>query len=349
MARDTTVKAGIQSAKGTALTSGLLCGRMTDIGMGFAPEYSGEDVAEFACSGGGTVRPTSLKTAPRLTSYTVPHSYGAFLYPDLIGVWLLMSGYQVSTTTDSPVSGANTHVFTLGTETAQKWGTVLVEIGTGGTWERRSVDTKLTEIAISSSQEAVTYTVTGTGITLNDAAGTETHTAEAEEKMLQKVSSGDGIAVTINGDLLIETTPSTRPYQTHNITHSMPLTPEPGNYQITKADFENDGITLSGSLEGIEIDATLYEELVYYGGSAVAENVAAGSVVQKWESAGYVTGTTPYSLTMNAASVWFNLGEELISATAGNGKIRTNVAWAMVDDTTTPITWTLVNGVDAYV
>lgn len=348
MATEQTIKAGIQSAKGTALTTGLLCGRFTDIGAGLTAEYSGEDVSEYACAGGATVRPTQRKSSRRLTGYTAGLGpLSAFLYPDLIGVWLLMSGYQVSTSADTPVSGAHTHTFTLGTESAQKWGTVLREIGTGGTFEQRSTDTKVTEISISSAQSEVTYSVSGIGITYDDAVGTETHTAESEEKLLQKVSSGDGIAVTINGTLYVETTPQTRPYLTHNITHAMPLEPEAANYAITKADFENQGIDLSGSMD-IEVDKTIHDEVWYNGGSAVSEDVATGSVVQKWESAGYITGTTPYSLTMNASSCEFPIPEN-ISATAGSGKIRVELGWWLVDNVTTPITWTLINGVSAYV
>ena len=347
MATTSTLKTAVQGAKGTAESTGFICGIYTEIGAGIEPERSGEDTFEYSCAGSGG-RPTAQAAIPSLVGYTTTHSYSAFLYPDMIGNWLVGAGFDVSTATDTPVAGANTHTFTIADEGSAKWLTLLRTIGTSDI-DHRYTDTRVSQYEISDSRTEVTQTISGTGIKEDDAAGTETSSDETNVKILQRVASGDGILATVGGTTIIETDPAlVRPYQDATFTIENPLVPEDGIYQLEKADLNQSGIRVYHTLNGVEIDNTLYN-LIHRGGAAgtaISEDVATGAVTKKLESSGYITGTTPYSITITMPTVFWTI--DGIPTASGGENIRVNLRAEMYEGGSEPCTIVLVNGVTSY-
>lgn len=343
MATNATVKAAVQgSGQGTAATTGFYCGILREIENGIEAEYA-EQVYEYSCAGANT-RPTSQKSGDTLQVYAPVHTYSGFMYPDLIPIWLRGAGFAVTTTANTPVTGAHSHAFTIEDLANWDWLTVLHAMSD---YEHRTVDARVASLAFTDSQTEVSYSVGLVGLLENEATGSETSTNETGARLLQRVSSGDGIAVTAGGELLVETTPVTRPYQSHTFTITNDFTREPGLYTSVYSDLVPK-MTVTGTLEGIEIDADMYDVLWRggIGNTSISQTPVTGSVVYSLESSSYITGTTPYKITVNLASCGFKMGQN--ARATGGEKIRTNLDYYMIDNTTTPLTITVINGVSSY-
>ena len=90
-----TMKLAKQASKGTAATTGFICGRYTQSSLASVLSYI-EAQGEHHC--GINVRPTLRKSLSRVGGYIVPFGAQGFLYPDTIGVIAQGLGFGINST-----------------------------------------------------------------------------------------------------------------------------------------------------------------------------------------------------------------------------------------------------------
>ena len=89
------MKLAKQASKGTAATTGFICGRYTQSSLASVLSYI-EAQGEHHC--GINIRPTLRKSLSRVGGYIVPFGAQGFLYPDTIGVIAQGLGFGISST-----------------------------------------------------------------------------------------------------------------------------------------------------------------------------------------------------------------------------------------------------------
>ena len=164
-----TFKVAKQASKGTPASTGFVTGMMThsELNPGI------DKITKTAEHGVTYSRATAHKTPSRRGSYLARGSYRGYLYPDLLGMMLLGTGFGVTTT---GASANKTHTFKLANRDAYSWLTVLHALD--GNKERRASDVRGTRLMIDGTPDGVMLEGDFVGLTLGEAAGTETTTAE---------------------------------------------------------------------------------------------------------------------------------------------------------------------------
>ena len=89
------MKLAKQASKGTAATTGFICGRYTQSSLASVLSYI-EAQGEHHC--GVNVRPTLRKSLSRVGGYIVPFGAQGFLYPDTVGMVALGLGFAIDST-----------------------------------------------------------------------------------------------------------------------------------------------------------------------------------------------------------------------------------------------------------
>jgi len=329
------MSAAVQAAKGTPATAGFVTGRhtMSEIAP---PEF---DVIEVVDEHGGTIatRVTSKKSADERTSYIGRFSGEGILHPDFIGMLLVGLGFGVSTTGTT----SKTHTFTLADADAMKWLTLLHKVGTGAAEFERSLSdarTRLLELRLTPRESR--YTFEGSGLVLDAAAGTEDTDAEVSDVLKPTLGSR---SFTIGGTEI--TTDLIR-----EATHRFELTLDEEDFalwQAGRADLPPDALRITGSLNGIDISEASYQKLVNggIGNDTPSLTTVTGALDIRHDSSTFVTGTTPYSLRIQIPKVQYTMTPFRAS---GRDKVRFGIDYEMIDDSSTPITVTIVNNFAGY-
>jgi hypothetical protein len=335
-----TFKLAKQASKGTAATTGFITGMMTR--SSFLPAL--DIITKTAEHGVGYSRATAHKTATRRGSYLGRGSYRGYLYPDLFGLLLLGNGFSVTTT---GASANKTHTFKLAARDANPWLTALWNAD--GNNELRGTDVRGTRLVIDGTPDGVTVEGDIVGLTVGEAAGTETTTAEdtagemlPTEGTLTLVYDPAGTPVTV-----LETpTDSLAQVQ---LTINNPVDENDRSiHRFARANINQTGVDVLARLGGMEIDWDIYNRILNgsTAGTSPSTDTAVFSLTYSFESAANITGTAvPYSVTVTIPRIEFTLDD---FAADGDSLITWNAAGRMIDNVTDPITIALVSKKASY-
>ena len=335
---------GKQSAQGTGATAFTL-GRM--MLSGSTPRWT-EDQAKDEHIGINE-RPTAQKSAPVRVGYAVPVKANWRLYPVLIGNALLLAGFKVTTTPNSPETGLYSHVFTLADRDELLWGTAYHAIGEGtlgsARYARVVKDVRLSKLAINSSiKNGLAVESEGMGILDAAAAGTETLTGEPNAALNAAKGTFD-----LTSSDIIEA--SFGIPQVHNVTVTNPLGEDEGQLHThLLQDLPLLGLGITGQMQGLPWAIAQWKDLLYASGVAPSANtlmLPEAAITWSYESSEDVpTKANPYSLTIAIAVATVRMEALDIS---GQGKVKISCNYEMVDGAAgDPITVTLVNDKPSY-
>ena len=336
-----TFKAAKQASKGTAATTGFVTGMLTR--SSFLPAL--DNITKTAEHGISYSRATAHKTATRRGSYLGRGSYRGYLYPDMFGLLLLGTGFSVTTT---GASANKTHTFKLAARDANPWLTVLWNAD-GGANELRGVDVRGTRMVIDGTPDGVTIEGDLVGLTVNEAAGTETTTAEdtagevlPTEGTLTLVYDPAGTPATV-----LETPTDT--LAGVQLTINNPVDENDRSiHRFGRANINQTGVDVLASLRGLEIDWDIYNRILNgsTSGSTPSTDTAIFSLTYSFESSANITGTAvPYSVTITIPRLELNLDD---FAADGDSLVTWNTTGRMIDNVTDPITIALVSKKTAY-
>lgn len=336
-----TMKVAKQASKGTPASTGFITGMLTRSTM--LPAL--DRIEKTPEHGVAVARATAHKTPTRRGSYIVRGGYRGYLYPDLFGLWLLGTGFAVTTT---GASANKTHTFKLANRDAYSWLTVLWNAD--GNNELRGTDVRGTRLMIDATPDGlVTYEGDFVGLTMGEAAGTETTTAEdtlgemlPTEGTLTLAYDPAGTPVTV---LSTPTDSLTRA----QLTIANPLDENDRSiHRFARANVNQTGVDVTTLLEGLEIDWDIYNRIVNgsTSGTSPSTDTAIFSLTYSFESAANISGTAvPYSVTITIPRMELDIDD---FAAEGDSLITWNTAGRMIDSVTDPITIALVSKKTSY-
>ena len=332
-----TFKVAKQAAKGTAASTGFITGLMEQSGM--SPRF--DQLAQSAEHGIAIARVTDHRSPTQYGSYAVGGPFRMNFYPHLIGRLLQGCGFGVSGA-GAGAGAAKTHTFTLATRANHHWLTMLSLIGDE---EKRATDCRLTGLQFAASPDELKVSGNYLGLTYDDAAGTETTTAENTTKLVPSVGS---LVLTVNSVDIVDTATDTLSRFTMDIANPLDEA-DRSVFRFKRVDLPQVGLGVTGSIEGIDLDYATYDELIRAGASSgePSAQVATGSLIWKVESATDIpTDTVPFSFEVTLASIEVTLDDFTAD---GSNMVRWNTRYRMIDNVTTPISIALVNTMATYV
>jgi hypothetical protein len=326
-------KVGKQAAKGTGINTGMMCGMLTM--SGFNPDFDElDDLQEHGCRTVSVDRATAKKSATDRAGYIVRGRLGGYLYPNLIGRMLHMAGFKPTTTTLA--TGVYRHVFKLSTRSDYLWFTVLSKIGDR---TRRAVDCRASTLNIESSLRGINWTADILGLSTGTAPGSETGTDETLVKMLP----GSGELTIMDGATTVFSS-ATDTVQSMALKIANPLDDaDQSLFAFTRAGLEQQGVDITGSLRGLDLDYSSYYDLLV--GATPSASVAVLDIDWKWQSSVEFVATYPYSLRVEIPAAEMTLDDFEAS---GNNIVRWDTQFRMLDNQTDPVLITLVNAVSSY-
>ena len=330
------MKVGKQSAKGTPVNTGLICGMLTQSGLNTDFDEL-EDQAEHGCRTVSVDRATAHKTPTDRAGYIVRGSARGYLYPKMIGMMLVGAGFTPVSTLVT--AGVYSHVFKLSVRSAYSWLTVLSKIGDR---TLRAGDVRVDSLAIEANTKGINWTAGLLGMSMGTAPGSETGSDETLVKMLP----GEGTLTIMDGATTVFTD-STDTLQSMLLNIANPLDAEDQSlFQFTRADLAQQGVDITGALRGLEVDySTYYDLLINGGGVTPSASVAVLDIDWKWESAIEFVTLYPYSLRVEIPQAEMTLDD---FQAEGTNIVRWDTMFRMVDSVTDPVTITLVNGTASY-
>ena len=332
-----TFKVAKQASKGTAPTTGFITGLMEQSGM--SPRF--DPLAQSAEHGIAVARVTEHRSATKYGSYAVGGPFRMNFYPHAIGRFLQGAGFKV-TGAGSGAGAAKTHVFKLAERADHHWLTFLSLIGDEA---KRATDCRLTALNFAASPDELKVSGNYLGLTYDDAAGTETTTAENTTKLVPSVGS---LVLTVNSVEIVNTATDTLSRFTMDIANPLDEA-DRSVFRFKRVDLPQTGLGITGSIEGLDLVYANYDELIRAGAASgePSSNIATGSLVWKVESATDIpTDTVPFSFEMNLGSVEVTIDDFTAD---GANMVRWNTRYRMIDNITDPAIITLVNTMSTYV
>lgn len=329
-------KVGKQAAKGTGINTGLICGMLTQ--SGFNVDFDElDDLQEHGCRTVSVDRATVHKGTMDRSGYIVRGNLRGYLYPKMIGLMLVGAGFTPTSTLVT--AGVYSHVFKLSVRSAYSWLTVLSKIGDR---TRRAVDCRVNSLAIEAATGGINWTAGLLGLSEGIAPGSET----GSDEVLTKLLPGQGELTLMDGATTVVTsTTDTLSGLTMNIANPMDEEDQ-SLFAFNRADLQQQGVDITGKINGLELDYSGYYDLmVYDGGVSPSPNTAVLDLDWKWESAIEFVTNYPYSLRVQVPQAEFTLDDFLAE---GNNIVRWDTSWRMIDNVTDPVTITLVNATAAY-
>lgn len=322
-----------QASKGTYATTGFVGGIMQESGGQPAYVYS-ESGAEH--SGGATTRTTNRKSAARRESQLEEFDGKQWLYPELIGTLLRGIGFGVSSVNNTT---HRTHTFTMANIDLHAWLTVLTRFGEGAAqFERRIRDGRLNALNITGGvREGLSVDFSGLGLLEQAALGTETVANEPNVRF--QSSEGAMTTFTVAGQAITATFKGLELRIANDLSREELVMFAYGN-----SDLPSQGYEISGVLRGLEVEKDVYKHFNWGGvaGTAPAEAMPVGALAFTLETPTVIpAAAVPYSLGISVPSVEYRIGN---FRARGSELMRFDLAWNMIDDSSTPITATLVNG-----
>jgi len=330
-------KAVKQAAKGTALTTGFICGMLTRSSL--FPRFDlAEKGAEHGC--GGLDRATVHRSPSMRSSYMAVGSARGALYPDLIGVLLCGAGFTPVTT---GAGTDKTHTFKLSLRSAVSWLTVLETIGDE---TLRGTDMRVEQLTVEAKPEGITFDAALKGLKIDYDAGSETNTAETNVELLPSLGTCT-VAFDPAGTPATMVSGSTDYLTGASFQIANPMDDERSLWEFRRGDLPQRGVDITGRVEGVALNYDNYERIINGADAATdpSASTAICSVAMTWQSASYITGVVPYSLTLSVPRAEVSIDDFVAE---GDSIVRWNFNWRMIDNTTDPVVITLVNAKTSY-
>ena len=327
-------RVGKQTAKGTAATA-----YTTALAEMSAMNARRDAIQQTAEHGIATTRTTDHKSVTQFGSYLVTGSLRQGAYTTALGLLLLGSGFKVTT---SGAGAAKTHTFKIANRDELTWLSILSTIGDTA---RRGVDCRVNTLGFEFAPDTARYNASFLGLTLDNAAGTETFTTEDTNKLNPAVGS---LVLTVGGQSIVNT--STKTIQRFTMDIANPLSEdERALFTSKRSDLPQTGLGISGKIEGLELDyTTTYPYLMRNGlttGEPYMEAAKGSLVVQIKSPANIATDSVPYMFEITLGSIEVTLDDFQAES---NNIVRWNTSYKMIDDVTDPAIIKLVNTKTTY-
>lgn len=322
----------VQSAKGTAATTGFHAMRLTRSSAQPVFDYE-EAMNEHT---GVHQRASNRQSTPDRISQRFDIGTDGLLYPNAIGTLFVGLGLNVSTADQTTYKR---HTITKANVDAAKYLSFMHALLPGAArFERKIKDVRLTQLQFAASRTNIRVTTDMIGLDEATAAGTETVAADVNERILP-----------VTGSSTFGTLALGEP-RSHTITFTRPVDEEDQKqHSFARADLPETGFEVNGEMMGLDLSFNTYKKLAWggTGGTAPDTLVVTDTLVTLWESARDISGAVvPYSLKIALAKAEFRLGN---FEAQGDGIVRCDANYRMIDDSAgAPVTATLDNGVASY-
>lgn len=238
------------------------------------------------------------------------------------------------------------HTFTLAAADSEGWLTAYDYLGETSGFDRIVKDIRLSQLTFTAENTGIVVAGTGLGLTMADAAGTETFTAEVDKAL----SQANGTFAITNSGITNATLGVPR---SHVLTLDNPLDEsEQELHSMNRATLSPTGKTISGTLTGLVFSENLFSEFYWGSAAGTAPVVNIPSVTDltwNFQTPGNIStaAAVPYKCTFLLPVTQFAM--QPFDSTGG-GQIVVDCAYTMVDAlSAAPITVTLQNDTASYV
>lgn len=334
-------KVGQQSGKGVPATD-LVCGTMQMSGFNSTRDPVNKG-GEHGCPV-GVDRATAHRTTTRYASYIVNGAFRGFLYPDMIGYWLLGAGFVVTTTAGSGAgAGTYSHVFTLAARTALPW--LSVEDQTGSK-NRQATDVRVNRLTFTANNQGLRYDGTWQALTEGEVPGSG----------ITIVNEDTAEILTTRGSMVVNYDPDGTPVTMlggeelgFTLVISNPLnTDQQRLFTFGRSDLPQNGLDVTGTIEGLNVDYNNYERIHNggVGGDVPSDKCAIAKIDTTFQAGELIAATAiPYSIRFEIPHAEVDISD---FQAEGTNLIEWNFPYRMVDDSVTPIRITLINALPTY-
>lgn len=338
-------KIGKQSAKGTPAATGFICATATSSYLRPRIDRVTRD-PEHGCNV-STGRVTAKRSPTRRNGYVAAGGLTMAAYPRAIPRLLQSLGFTIATTNNTT---HYTHVATLAVRPNWPWMTLLRTLGSK---ELRATDVRASQVTFNAANDnqGARFEATFMGLELDDAAGTETHTAESIYELLPVAGNIDVLVDPGGADLQVAQYGGAQVARAVTMTFDNPLDEEQrALFQLKRADMPPTGFSVNGAVNGVDIDYDLYEQ-IYNGGVGETDISALTALMSydvQFESPENIPGAAvPFSMRVQVPDTEVLLSDDSFNA-SGNNTVAWSFEYEMVDMSTTPITVTVVNDHASY-
>ncbi len=244
----------------------------------------------------------------------------------------------VAVAVTTPGGSRYAHVFTLSDRADVAWLTALTEIGAR---ERRVTDVRVSRLTFEAGTQGIRANGTFAGITEDNAAGSETHT---EETLVELLPSEGSLTIKYDPDGANTTIFSSASDTLNRLTLDIANAVDEQDtslFRFTRAGLEQQGVDVTGRVEGIDVDYDTYDMMIRGGTGGADPHPEPGifSLTWTWQSA-ILIDATPYSMAVSIPYAEMTLDD---FSAEGSNVIRWNSAYRMIDLSGEPITITLTN------
>lgn len=327
---------GKQASKGTASTT-LFKALATTSGLGARFDMREPRLEHPAAS----TRATKIKTAQQRTSYLAEVSDVTFaMYPKFFPMALLACGFQISTVNNTT---HYTHTCTIGTPAAHKWMTAAWNVDeSDGAFVTRGVDMRATSLAIAITPDEIMNTLSLLGLKMEPMSGSPTYTSEGTTEVVPW--NWTRTTLTIGGYTISERIRSVN----LNIENTL-REDDRAVGETVRTSLGQQSIGVTAEFADVNISDDNYEAYFYgaANGSTVSLGAVTGAIDTKWTSDSNISGAAvPYSVQIAIPSVSWEM--TTMPQASDDSFVTLGLTASMVDDSSTPITITVVNDVSAY-
>jgi len=326
---------GKQAAKGTASTT--LYKTLATVSSIGATYDEREPPLEHPAA---ATRATARKSAIKRPSYMSNAKATFILRPKFIVPALLAAGFQVSTTNNTT---HYTHVCTLGSSAAHKWMTAAWSVEeSDGAFTPRGVDMRATSLNLAVSPDQIEGSIELRGLTLNPMSGSPTYVTEQADEIAPWNMTRTTLSM--NSYAVVERIRSMEFAVANTMREDDRAIGETARTALAQQ-----SIDISLAIGEVNISDDIYEAF-HYGasaGSTVDLDAVTGAIDILFESDDNISGASvPYSLQLAIPSVSYTMDTE--PEASGDELITVGLTAYMIDDSSTPITITVVNNVASY-
>lgn len=291
-----------------------------------------------------TVAGTSfaVATPTSRTGYLVPWTSTFLLRPRFLPAALQALGFTVTTTANTPETGAHTHVCTVDADADVLWMSAFHNIG-GSTATRAGIGARAERLSITASNESISCDLSGTALVETNVSGSPTYTSEVANEILPTIGS---ITCNLDSGGSISTV--------RGITAEIANVLKTGSeekplFQSSRDSLDRESIDLTGALQGVDFTFNLWKEIIRgsTGGTNPSLVVSTGDLNYTFSSAANFVGATPYSVEVDLPSVQYDFPTDGARNNADD-LVRVDISYRIIADVATPITITVINDVASY-
>lgn len=340
---------GIQPALGTPASDNFFT--LLAQTSGLVPQFDEATKPAEHGAGVSNTRPTAKRSRTTRTGHLGEGEFNMALYTRALVPLLVGAGFTLTTVNNTTYY---THTLKIAPKANAKWLTFLREWGGK---ETRGNDSKVTQLTIGGSpQDGLTAQGNFTSISVDEAAGTETKTAEVATELNPATGS---ISIILDPDgAAIEAAYSGGETAAENISLEIANPVDTDTlrlFRTGRADLPSNGITVALNVGGIDVDMDVYEQIINGGVGNTEPSLitAIAAVDYKHESASNIPGAA-VKYSMRCQIPYVEIG---IDPAGFRANQNDSVNWAfnceMMDDadllgSSEPITITIINDVSAY-